>query len=253
MNLAETLHIGIDPTAGQKPYTFAVLDAECSLVDLGSCELKEIMDLASGLRDIYIAVNGPRNPNTGLVKKEMEGQGLLPGQLRGTNLRKAEYLLRGKGILITSTPSQENQCPEWMRSCFNLYNELDEIGFQPFPTERSSKQYLETHPHAAFCVLLQHQPLSKPTLEGRLQRQLTLYENKVGIKDPMQFFEEITSHRLLQGILPVDTIYAPEQLDALAAAFTAYLAARDPKKISSIGSIEEGLIALPASELLPKY
>jgi len=253
MNFSEPLYIGIDPTAGRKPYTFAVLNAECSLVDASFCEMNEIMELVAGQPDVFVAVNGPRNPNIGLVRKEMERKGLLPGQLRGTNLRKAEYYLRGKGIPINATPSQMDLCPEWMRSCFDLYDELDKLDFQPFPTDGASKQYLETHSHASFCVMLKHQPLSKPTLEGRLQRQLTLYENKVGIKDPMQFFEEITSHRLLQGILPMDAIYAPEQLDALAAAYTAFLAARDPKKVSTVGEKDEGLIVLPVSELLDKY
>lgn len=253
MNSSDPLYIGIDPTAGRKPYTFAVLNAECNLVNSSCGEMNEIMELVEGQSTVTIAVNGPRKPNLGLVRKEMEQNGLLPGQLRGTNLRKVEFFLREKGIPINATPSQTDQCPEWIRSCFDLYLALEKMDFQPFPTSGASKQILETHSHASFCAMLKQQPLSKPTLEGRLQRQLTLYENKVGIKDPMQFFEEITSYHLLQGILPLEAIYPPEQLDALVAAYTAFLAAREPKKVLVVGDKDEGLIVLPVSELLDKY
>ena len=78
--------------------------------------------------------------------------------------------------------------------------------------------------------LLGQLPLPKPTLEGRLQRQLVLFEQDMGIKDPMEFFEEITRHRLLKGILPIECIYTSEELDALVAAFTAYLAVNQPRR-----------------------
>jgi predicted RNase H-like nuclease len=168
-------------------------------------------------------------------------------------MRVAEYLLRERSIVISSTPAQREYCPEWMQLSFNLYNKLDEAGFKPYPTEKAPRQWLETHPHAAFCALLEQQPLSKPTLEGRLQRQLVLHEADVGIKNPMEFFEEITSHRLIKGIFPFEKIYTPEQLDALVAAYTAYLAAREPEKILFVGSIIEGRIVLPVSKLKENY
>jgi hypothetical protein len=253
MLLSETTFIGIDPTAGRNPFSYAVLDADCNLLALDSGEMDETLAFIAGQMDAYVAVNGPRNPNLGLVKKELEKQGLLPGQMRGADLRKAEYLLRERGIVISPTPSNRELCPEWMQLSFSLYKRLDEIGFMPYPTEKAPRQWLETHPHAAFCVMLEQQPLSKPTLEGRLQRQLILHEADVGIKNPMEFFEEITRHRLIKGIFPLEVLYTPEQLDALAAAYTAYLAAREPDKIMFIGSSDEGRIVLPANKLKDKY
>jgi hypothetical protein len=253
MLFSDTTYIGIDPTAGRNPFTYAVLDADCNLLALDSGEMDKALEFVAGKMDAYVAVNGPRNPNFGLVKNAMEKQSLLPGQMRGGDLRMAEFHLRERGIVISPTPSRKESCPEWMQMSFSLYKKLDELSFQPYPTEKAPRQWLETHPHAAFCVLLGQQPLSKPTLEGRLQRQLILHEANVGIKNPMEFFEEITRHRLLKGILPMDIIYTPEQLDALVAAYLAYLAAKEPDKIMFIGSIEEGRIALPISELKAKY
>ncbi|OGN75937.1 MAG: hypothetical protein A2X25_02000 [Chloroflexi bacterium GWB2_49_20] len=253
MLLSGTTYIGIDPTAGRTPFTYAVLDADCNLLLLGCGEMDEALAFITSQMDVFVAVNGPRNPNFGLVKRKLENQGLLPGQMRGADLRMAEYLLREKGIVISPTPSRRELCPEWMQLSFSLYKKLDEIGFKPYPSEKAPRQLLETHPHAAFCVMVEQQPLSKPTLEGRLQRQLILHEANVGIRNPMKFFEEITRHRLIKGIFPMEVIYSPEQLDALAAAYIAYLAANDPDKIIFIGSSEEGRIVLPTHELNDKY
>ena len=45
-------------------------------------------------------------------------------------------------------------------------------------------------------------PLARLSLEGRLQRQIILYEQGLRIKDPMDFFEEITRYKLAKGIWP---------------------------------------------------
>jgi len=245
--------IGIDPTAGRKPFTFAALDAECRLLALDICELDEALALVGRQEAAIVAVNAPSAPNQGLVKKKLEAQSLMHYP-RGTNMRLAEYELRQRGIVLSSTPGRAESCPEWMHLGFILYRKLAGMGFEPYPGgENASHQWLETHPHAAYCALLGQSPLSKLSLEGRIQRQLALHELGVGINDPMDFFEEITRHRLVKGILPLEVIYTPEQLDALVAAYTAYIAAKKPEEILFIGAREEGRIALPVGELKERY
>jgi len=259
---SHTSFIGIDPTAGRQPFTFAALDAECRLLALEGCELDEVLAFVGRQEVATVAVNAPSAPNIGMVKKKLEAQSLTPGYgspksgyhyPRGVDMRLAEHELRGRGIIVSPTPGRAESCPEWMQLGFMLYRKLAGMGFQPYPAENATHQWLETHPHAAFCALLGQLPLSKPTLEGRLQRQLALYEMGVGIKDPMYFFEEITRHRLVKGILPLEAIYTPEQLDALVAAYTAYVAANKPDEILFIGAKEEGRIALPVGELKERY
>jgi hypothetical protein len=127
------------------------------------------------------------------------------------------------------------------------------MGFISYPSENAAHQWMETQPHAAYCSLLGQLLLPKPTLEGRLQRQLILYEQDMGIKDPMEFFEEITRHRLMKGVLPMEFIYSAEELDALVAAFTAYLTVNQPSEVVWIGDKEEGQIVLPVSGLKEVY
>ena len=127
------------------------------------------------------------------------------------------------------------------------------MGFKKYPSDDEQFQFLETHPYASYCVMIGNAPLPKPSLEGKLQRQLVLYDRGVRIKDPMEFFEEITRHKMINGIWPTGLLYQPEQLDALAAAYTAWLAANKKEQITMIGDENEGLIVLPSKELKEKY
>ena len=200
-----------------------------------------------------VAVNAPAGVNRGLVRAKMKKEMLTPRQIRGAEYRMAEFVLREHGITVAGTPASVAVCPAWMQVGFELYRKLEKLGFEKFPNSNSTHRILETHPHADYCVLLGGAPLTKPTLEGRLQRQLLLYEHGVRIRDPMEFFEEITRHKMMRGLWPMDMLYLPEQLDALVAAFTAWRAVHKPEYVSSVGDEKEGLIFFPERELKEKY
>lgn len=245
--------VGVDPTAGRHPFTFAALDQDRQLVALSAGGVDELFAFLTGHQATVVAVNAPPRPNHGLVRQKLENQKVAPGQLRGSDMRVAESELRERGISVLPTPARIEACPAWMQMGFDLYRRLEEAGFKQYPSEHASLQWLETHPHAAFCALLGQLPLPKPTLEGRLQRQIALYEQGLGIKDPMEFFEEITRHKLLHGILPVELIYAAEELDTLMAAYLAFCVVNCPQEVVLIGDNLEGQIALPVADLKARY
>jgi hypothetical protein len=251
-----TTFIGVDPSGGRKPFTYAALDGDCKLLALGDGEMEEVLAFMGGQRSAYVAVNAPRQPNKGLVKQDEIKRSLAslhqPG--RGAEMRISEHLLREHGIVVANTPSRADLAPTWMQMGFTFYQKLLAMGYICYPEGgEATHQWMETHPHAAFCVMLGQAPLQKHSLEGRLQRQLILHEVGVGIPDPMNFFEEVTRHRLLKGLLPVDHLYQPGQLDALSAAYTAFAAAKHPDQIILIGEPEEGRIVVPVAELKQKY
>jgi predicted RNase H-like nuclease len=171
---------------------------------------------------------------------------------RWSNYRMVEYQLRQRGINCPRTPATEQDCPNWMRVGFALYSQLKGIGYLPYPQE-GGLRWLEIYPHACYCALLGRAPFAKSTLEGRIQRQLILYQQEIDVADPMLFFEEITRYRLLQGILPVDNLRTPEELDALVAAYTAWLTFKHPEQTMLLGDPEEGQIVLPVAELKSRY
>ena len=245
--------IGIDPTAGRSPFTYAALDDERNLLALADGELEDVLTFVGNFPAATVAVNAPSHVNAGLVRKRLEKQTLTPHSLRGADLRVAEAELRARGISVSATPSREETCAGWVQLGFALYKRLVKMGFKPHPHENAELLWLETHPHACYTALLGQVPLPKPTLEGRLQRQIILYDAGLRIKDPMNFFEEITRHRLRLGVMPMELIYHPEQLDALIAAYTAWMAAKRPAETMQLGAKEEGFVVFPVNELREKY
>jgi predicted nuclease with RNAse H fold len=254
MNSNDSVYIGIDPASGNKEFSYAVLDANLDLITLSDADKDEMVAFLAEQESAFVAVNAPARVNQGLVKKKLENERSIPGRtLRGVDIRLAEYELHERGIAVTGTPSREEFCPAWMQVGFALYQKLSEIGFKSYGVEDATCQVLETQPHACFCMLVDGAPLPKSTLEGRLQRQLVLYDKGLRITDAMRFFEEITRFKLIKGILPTDVLYSPEQLDVLVAAYTAWLAAHQPDEVIGIGDSVEGKMYLPARELKEKY
>lgn len=251
---AATEYLGINPISSRMDFQYALLDGELNLLDLQEASREDLAELLSGRPSLLVAVNSPSGVNQGVVKAMLATGNPDPGhQFRGVDIRLAEYQLRQRGIGLSGTPAQEEACPSWMRMGFELYRQLSESGFQPFPARASARQWVESHPFAGFCALLEQMPFPGQTLEGRLQRQLVLHEKGMRIADPMGFFEEITRFKLLNGILPLDTIYRSDQLDVLAAAFTAWVAGNQPEGLSLVGDEREGRIALPAGRLKKTY
>jgi hypothetical protein len=54
-------------------------------------------------------------------------------------------------------------------------------------------------------------------------------------------------------MLPFGILYKTRKLDALAAAFTAWVAATAPSEVTLLGHPAEGLMVLPVKALNPKY
>lgn len=252
MFFTDSLFIGIDPTSSHKSFVYAALDRDLNLAALSEGELEDVTAFLAGQSSATVAVNAPAGVNCGLVR-EMKKEIFSPNQIRRAEFRLAEFQLRERGIHVTGTPSNPEACPAWMQSGFALYRKLERMGFKKYPAGNAPHQILETHPHACFCVMAGNAPLPKPSFEGKMQRQLLLFERGLRIRDPMEFFEEITRYKLMKGIFPADMLYLPEQLDALAAAYTAWLAVNKPDRISAVGDSKEGVIILPERELKEKY
>ncbi len=252
MDFKDAIYIGIDPASGHRSFTYAALDQELNLLTLEDGELDELVAHRSGRKTAVAAINAPSGVNRGLVRERMKNEMRAPHQIRGAEMRLCEYELRERGIVVSGTPSSVRLSPAWMQMGFELYHELENAGFASY-TKMQPYQFLETNPHASFCAMIGSVPLSKTSLEGRLQRQLLLYEHGVRIKDPMDFFEEITRYKLAKGVWPMELLYLPEQLDALVAAYTAWMAITKPNGVLMIGDEEEGKIVLPAPVLKEKY
>ena len=205
-----TLYIGVDPSGGRKPFSYAALDQNGKLVALSAGELEDVLEfITAPQRDgVILAVNAASSLSKGLIRNAEIRKTLPALRISGRSLdmRLAEHILRQRGINVSMTPSQKELCSSWVQTGFEFYRQLETLGFQAHPGQNSPFLWLETHPHVCFTTMLGQNPLSRSVLEGRLQRQLVLYEAGLGIRDPMEFFEEITRHKLLLGKLPMEKL-----------------------------------------------
>ena len=251
------VYLGIDPTAGKRPFHFAAVDADLKIVAQGTGDLDEVARQAVSLRASVVAVDAPQSPNKGLMMRPEFRQhyNLSRADKRWGQWKVCEYELRRRNIRLYNTPDNAEDAPGWIRHGFALYGNLMALGFAFFVKDgpRAPRLMLEVHPHACFTVLLGRRPFLKGTLEGRLQRQLVLYLQGLDIPNPMHALEEITRHHLLSGELPLGGLFSHDELDALAAAFTAYLVGAKPAMTFQVGDVEEGLITLPSPHLEEHY
>jgi predicted nuclease with RNAse H fold len=251
------IYLGIDPTAGRRPATLAALDDDLRVVHLGPIDANGIVAFVESHPGAVVAVDAPQSPKRGLMRRpEVRRRFGLP--VRGRTFGEwkiCEYELRRRNLRITSTPSKAGAAPSWMRAGFALYQRLTRLGFAFFRhgDPPPAQMMVEVHPHASFAVLLGHRPLLKANLEGRLQRQMVLYLEGLDLRNPVHTLEEITRQHLLSGSLPLDGLHNHDELDALVAAFTAYLVHQKPSRVCQVGEPKEGLITLPAASLKDRY
>ena len=229
--------IGVESGSWRRPFTYIALDSGRNLLAVGSGSPVDILAFAFGQSSALLALSPPlrpyhfhpAGPESGLVSVSS----YLPQTVRDHSREPAAPSPAPAGL------------PAWLRGCFALLERLNEFGYTPFPADEAPRQWLEVQSEAAFHALLGLPPFQAGTLEGRIQRQLVLADQDLDVPDAMDFFEEITRHRLVHGILPADKVLPQSELNAWMAAQLAWLAANQPDALAPISGSEERGIYLP--------
>ena len=113
---------------------------------------------------------------------------------------------------------------------------LAQSGFKSLSKESADpRKFVETNAQDCFRALVADELFPRRTLEGRIQRSLILYEEGFQIADPMDFFEEITRYKLMQGILPLENLYSTKELQALISAYVAWMSVHRPSHVNIQG------------------
>jgi hypothetical protein len=242
-------YIGIEPGDGRGGYLLAALDESQAILALSRGSLASALAYAAGQTQAVVAVSGPLGLGMGRLSCEEVRAALAPPPAAGEWLegRVAEYLLACRGAPLMLAPQPGKRAPAAARRALELGQELRKLGFGS--PEQPGLELIEAQAEAGFWAWLGGlAPFAAGTLEGRIQRQLVLREQKLPVPDAMDFFEEVTRYKLLNGVLPDAHIYAQAELDALAAARLAWLAANQPEQLERVGDAEEGQILLPVKK-----
>lgn len=251
---ADTVYIGIDPTAGVRHSTIAVLDSRLKILRLEDLPLEKMADIVAGYGSAVCGIDAPISLNKGLMAdkdyRRRLGLDLYSGSYNG--YRVCEFELRKRGINLYNTPMDPEQARTWMKEGWKLYDRLRAAGYVEYP-QIGARRMFETFPHGGFSVIIGHRPYPKSSMRGLLQRQLILFDEGVDVPDAMLNLEEWTRHRIMTGQLTTHGLLTHDQLDALMAAYTAFKAEREPNEVCRVGDPTEGQIVMPASELKDAY
>lgn len=252
--LSDMVFIGIDPTAGGRLHSFAVLDFRLHVLRLEKLRFDALIEAVDSYPAAICGVDAPISTGKGLMadREYRQRLGIDAKSATYATYRVAEYELRRRRIGLYNTPQDPNAAPAWMKEGWRIYDSLRQHGYVEYP-RTSSRRMFETFPHGGFMTIIKRKPYAKSAVEGLLQRQMILFEEGVAVPDPMETLEEWTRHKVLEGELSRRGLYDHNQLDALMAAYTAYLADRQPNEVSSVGDPVEGMIVLPVPALLDKY
>lgn len=257
MFFSEAIYIGVNPASSGRPLRYSAVDSQLRQVARGEGDLEEVLAFIGGQDTAILAIDSPQGGAEGLLAQAdvRERLDLPPEGSTWRQWRLCDYELRRRNIRLVNTETLDRIASDWLENGYRLYARLEKMGFSYFQIGGTPKRQLmmEVHPHAGFTVLLKRQPFPKESLEGRLQRQLILFLEGLEVPNPMRCLEEITRHHLLRGELPLRDLLQPKQLDALLAAYTAYLVGTSTEDVTQVGHREEGFVTLPAPELRSHY
>jgi len=166
-------------------------------------------------------------------------------------ITRANSDMKGVGAILSELDSvtvcvaanSKSRSAKSVNTSSMFYEQLEKMSFRPYPAQNERRQWFRADADESFRALLQRKLLARRTLEGRIQRALVLYDQGLQISDPMEFFEEITRYKLMQGILPFENLYSSKELDALVGAYVAWMTANKPGQF-----IMQGEFILPTQE-----
>lgn len=257
MLFQDAVFIGIDPTAGQRPIKYSALDTERRIIVHEQGDMEEVLAFIASFKSAVVAIDAPQGLNQRWMRKPdvRRSYNLLPGGKTWVQWRVCEYELRRRNVRIYNTPDRLAKTKNWVQVGIALFRRAQDMGYRLYEQGESSSErmLIEARAHACYSTLLERRPFPKDSLEGRMQRQLLLYVEGLDLPNPLLALEEITRHHLLSGHLPLEDLCDQETLDALMAAYTAYLTAMEPDRVSQVGAQQEGFITLPVPAMKDVY
>ena len=196
--------------------------------------------LTSSSAFVGIHLSSGRKPYTfALLDDDLNLKARANGEVKDLAAILSEF----DSVIVCISANSKSRSPKSANINAVLFEQLERMSFRPFPAQNETHQWFKTDAGESFRALLKKKLLARRTLEGRIQRALALYDQGLRIDDPMEFFEEITRYKLMQGILPVENLYTSNELDALVAAYVAWTTANKPGQF-----IVKGEFFLPPEE-----
>ncbi|NSW51986.1 MAG: hypothetical protein HPY85_05740 [Anaerolineae bacterium] len=249
----EFTFVGIDINRKPPHFTFIAVDVDFQPIAIDTGPIESVIAYLSGLQYARISINAPLHLNAGILRKQTQKKN-SPGKY--PNTRKIEYDLEQLGVTMYHTPDQVLRNDPITASGILLSEYLPQMnmveGFTEIPEQNHC--YFESPAGASFWSLIDAPLLDEDTLMGCIQRQLILFDLDLPLKNPMEFFEELTRHKIKHGTIPTGMVLPVEELNAWINVYCAIESWRSPERMVRLGCSQEGYVFLPsfpASQPLP--
>jgi hypothetical protein len=232
-------YIGIDVQAAQKPFYYTALDGELETIACGHGRLTDVLAYLAGQSSALVAVNGPIQLHQ---TSPVFSQAGLFGSEHSTGAgphRGLDFDLPDRESPPIQSLSFGKKPALWMERSMELAKEMKHLGYTEADVSTNNRAYFETNTDAACHRITGVSPYDSRSLEGRLQRQLLLYEFGFPLQDPMAFLEEFTRFRLRTSNVPLTQIETAHELRALIAGATAWLMDYRPETLEYL---KQGMI-----------
>jgi predicted RNase H-like nuclease len=171
------------------------------------------------------------------------GDGLNIISLMRVDMESALEMLENEPGVIIAVNTPQTKSSEKPRA--DLVRRLEKLGYKSRSVEAGPRQWFETDANFCYRNLIEKKPLSRRTQQGRIQRGLILHENGLRVRDPMEFFEEITRHRMMMGEFPNELVYSATELDAMISAYVAWMTVNEPEQIEMVGDEKRRILHIP--------
>jgi hypothetical protein len=232
--------VGIEPLATSNGFSFVSLDDNLSLLAIGEGTLKDIFSFLIGQKMVKVAIHAPAFLGTAHPNDLDDQTDAIPAK----EYRTCEVQLWQKNIPCDFTAAKPGRLSAPLRLGYQLIQTLQQYEFSFSNQSAKQRSLIETCPAACYYQLLNTTMQEEPLL-WRFQHQLILHNLHLPVQDPMNFFEEITRHKLLMGKVSLESILIPEELNAMVSAYTAWLSHHHPEKVTSWGDESDGFLVLP--------
>ncbi|GAP20005.1 hypothetical protein [Leptolinea tardivitalis] len=237
-------YIGIDVQAVQKPYFYTALNGNLETIACGHGRLGDVLAYLAGQSTALVAINAPVSAQ--IPEDSLYQEGLFsPEQIKQTVVaRTGDSELTARGFQFFQPVGNVKKLPLWVERSLELTAGMKQLGYDN-TGERNKRSFFETQSDAGYWLATGTMPYESRSLEGRLQRQLLLYEFGFPLKDPMVFLEEFTRYRLRTSQVPMEQILPAHELRAIFSAATAWLVDMRPDAVECVGQPGQGEIIIP--------
>ncbi len=214
------LFIGVDPDVQRNAYCMAVLDEERKILALSTEKLRSVYAYLAGVTQGIVGINA-------LIRYQHSRRTARPDRIDKPHFQSAA---ERKKPIPDSDPS--TAAPSRLGGkVVTLQEGIESLGYNPIAKKGSPRRFFLSKAEEVFQDIVSGRLLPPGGDASRWQRQLLLLEQEIPLPDVMQYFEEVTRFRILQGTLSEELVYQHTELNAILLSWLGWLESFQPDRI----------------------